>query len=504
LIDVILVKLEGEEQSLIAPPFGLLYLADSLEKAGFSVHVIHELGSEKNILNLANLVSNEKPLTVGFSTLTGLALLPTLRASKAIKRAYLVPVIWGGLHPSMLPEQTLLNDCIDFVCIGEGEQTIVELVRVLQGHRQEAKELADIAGIAFKRNGEVVRTEPRAFMQDLDALHPAWHHLDITRYFRLGKHFYVDQGLQISGEKVGAIITSRGCPWRCGFCYNQFVNKRTFRAHSAGRIINDIRSFKERHGITAIAFEDDYFFADRERALEIIRHIDIPWSSNVRANQMAKWGDEFARELSSHNCIELRIGAESGSQRVLDIMNKDITVDQIRRSVDLCVRYGIPATLGFMLGIPGETWSDAMATLELMDELEEMGDNIRTLGPGVFMPYPGTPMFDLAMECGFRPPASLDEWSVSFWGPKQPLAPYADRRIRFINHYKGLVSRTDLSHLRLSLPARVLRYLARLRWKHRFFCFPIDYTLPVACLNRLTDLGLGNTYGKLRKAMWRS
>jgi anaerobic magnesium-protoporphyrin IX monomethyl ester cyclase len=504
LTDVILVKLEGEEQSLTAPPFGVLYLADSLEKASFSVRVIHELGSEENILDLTNLVSKEKPLLVGFSTLTGLALLPTLKASMAIKQTLPVPVVWGGLHPTMLPEQTLMNDCIDMACIGEGEQSIVELARVLRRHGQGAGELADIAGIAFKQDGRVVRTEPRPFVQDLDGFHPAWHHVDVARYFPSGKHFYVDQGLQISGDKVGAIITSRGCPWRCGFCYNQFVNKRTFRAHSAGRIINDIRSFKERHGITAIAFEDDYFFADKGRALEIIRHIDMPWSSNVRANQMAKWGAEFARELSSYHCAELRIGAESGSQRVLDIMNKDITVDQIRRSVELCVRYGIPATLGFMLGIPGETWSDALATLELMDELEGMSDNVRTLGPGVFMPYPGTPMFDLAMERGFKPPTSLDEWSVSFWGPKQPLAPYADKRIRFINHYKGLVSRTDLSHLRLSLPTRVLRCLARLRWRYRFFFFPIDYTLPVAFLNKLTELGLGDTYGKLRKAMWRS
>jgi anaerobic magnesium-protoporphyrin IX monomethyl ester cyclase len=504
MADVILAKLDNDDQGqVLAPPFGILYLADSLEKAGFSVHLVHEMGTEADIQNLTKLVSKEKPLFVGFSTLTGPMLLPTMKASQAIKENQDVTVVWGGLHPTMLPEQTLMNDFIDIVAIGEGERTVVELAKVLREHGPKAERLAELAGIAFRSNGRMILTEPRPFIKDLDDVYPAWHLVDVERYFRSGKHFYANHEFQISGAKIGAVFSSRGCPWRCGFCYNQFINKRTFRPHSAQRIISDIQDYKERHGITAIVFEDDCFFASKTRALEIIRQIDIPWSSNVRADYMARWGDEFAEELSQCNCMELRVGAESGSQRVLDIMKKDVTVDQIKRSVELCVKHDIPVTLGFMLGIPGETWSDALETMALIDELKKMGNNVRILGPGVYMPYPGTPLFDLAIEYGFRPPASLQEWSDCIFGPKQPLASYADNRIRFVAHYRRLTFRDDLDQLTFSLPKKILSRVAKWRWRHRFFRFPLDYALPAFGLNMLTKLGLSDVHKKLRKAAWK-
>jgi len=504
MADVILAKLDGEEKEYrMAPPFGILYLADSLEKAGFTVRLVHEMGTETNIRSLVELVSAEKPLFVGFSTLTGPPLLPTMQASRAIKETMPVPVVWGGLHPTMLPEQTLLNDFIDIVGIGEGERTIVELAKVLREHGMDPGELAKVSGIAFKSDGKVIRTRPRPFIKDLDDLHLAWHHVDIGRYFRSGKHYYTDVGSQFWGEKIAAILTSRGCPWRCKFCYNQFVNKRTFRPQSVQRVIRDIQHYRERYGITAIIFEDDCFFANKERALEIVRHIGIPWSCSIRANYLAKWGDDFVRELSRYNCAELRIGAESGSQRVLDMMNKDITVDQIRVAAQLCLKHGIKVSLGFMVGIPGESWSDVLQTLDLMDELEKMGSGIAVTGPCIFTPYPGTPLFELAVEHGFSPPTSLQQWSGRVFDHKQPLAPYADKRIRFISYYRRLAKRTDVNRLTFSLPTRILRQVARWRWQHRFFRFPLDYTVPAFGVNMLSRLGLANIHSKLRRAMWK-
>jgi anaerobic magnesium-protoporphyrin IX monomethyl ester cyclase len=504
MADVILAKLDNEEKEYrTAPPFGILYLADALEKAGFDVRLVHELGTEADIQALVKLVSAEKPLLVGFSTLTGPPLLPTAQASRAIKETYPVPVVWGGLHPTMLPQQTLMNDFIDIVVIGEGERTVVELAGVLREHGPEAGELAKVAGMAFKGDGGVVFTKPRPFIKDLDDLHPAWHHVDVGRYFRSGRHFYTDLGSQFQGEKIAAVLTSRGCPWRCGFCYNQFVNKRTFRSQSAQRVIRDIQDYKERYGITAIIFEDDGFFTDKERALEIIRHIGVPWTCSIRANYLAKWGDDFVRELKQHNCAELRIGAESGSQRVLDMMSKDITVDEIRAAAKLCLKHGVKVGLGFMVGIPGESWSDVLQTLKLMDELERMGGGIAVVGPCIFTPYPGTPLFELAIEHGFKPPASLEQWGIRLWDHKQPLAPHADKRVRFLGYYRRLANRTDFDQLAFSPPTRILRQVARWRWRYRFFRLPLDYSLPALGLNVLTKLGLADMYSKLRKAMWK-
>jgi radical SAM superfamily enzyme YgiQ (UPF0313 family) len=504
MADVILAKLDNEEEEYrMAPPFGILYLADALEKAGFSVQLVHELGTEADIQALVQLVSAEKPLFVGFSTLTGASLLPTAQASKAIKETAAIPVVWGGLHPTMLPEQTLMKEFIDIVVIGEGEQTIVELARALCEHGLQGEELATIAGIAFKREGRVVLTEPRPFIEDLDDLQPAWHFVEIGRYFCSGKHFYTDLGSQFWGEKIAAIFTSRGCPWRCGFCYNQFVNKRTFRAQSAQRVIRDIQDYRERYGITAIIFEDDCFFADKDRALEIIRHIDIPWTCSIRANYLARWGEAFIAELSQHHCAELRIGAESGSQRVLDLMNKDITVDQIRAAARLCSSHGVNASLGFMVGFPGESWSDVLQTLALMEELEQMGEGIAVVGPCIFTPYPGTPIFERAIEYGFKPPVSLEDWAGRLWDHKQPLLPHVDPRIRFLGYYRRLANRTDLDQLAFSLPTRLLSRAARWRWRHRFFRFPLDYTLPAFALNVLTSLASAQASKKLRKAAWK-
>jgi anaerobic magnesium-protoporphyrin IX monomethyl ester cyclase len=370
MTDVILVKLDSEEREYrMAPPFGILYLADALEKAGFTVRLVHEIGTDADIQALVELVSIERPLFVGFSTLTGPPIVPTMRASMAIKEVLPVLVVWGGLHPTMLPEQTLMNDYIDLVVVGEGERTTVELAEVLRQHGMETEELSKVAGLAFKSNGKVVRTAQRPFIRELDDLHPAWRHLDVNRYFCSGQHFYTDVGSQFRGEKIAAVLTSRGCPWRCGFCYNQFVNKRTFRAQSAQKVISDIQNYKERYGITAIVFEDDYFFASKSRALEIIRHIGVPWTSTIRAHDVTRWGDDFIKELSQHNCAELRIGAESGSPRVLDLMEKDITVDHIKTAARLCLKHDVNVSMGFMVGIPGETWFDVLKTLELMDEL---------------------------------------------------------------------------------------------------------------------------------------
>jgi radical SAM superfamily enzyme YgiQ (UPF0313 family) len=512
MTDVILAKLDNEEAEYrLAPPFGILYLADALEKAGFGVELVHEIGTEADIQALLERVSAAAPLFVGFSTMTGPSLLPTTLASKRIKERLPVTIVWGGLHPTMLPEQTLANDFVDIVAIGEGEKTVVDLARALGAGGAEAGALSEIAGIAFKRDGQsqehsfgIVRNAPRPFIQEIDDLHPAWHRVEIDRYFRSGRHFYTDLGSQFWGKKIAAVLTSRGCPWRCAFCYNQFVNKRNFRAQSPQRVVQDIRDYQARYGITALIFEDDCFFADRARALEIVRQIDLPWTCSIRANYLVQWGDDFVAELQRCNCVELRIGAESGSQRVLDIMQKDITPEQILAATRLCQKHGIRASLGFMVGIPGESWSDVLQTLDLMDTLEALGEGVAVIGPCIFTPYPGTPLFEEAIEHGFKPPASLQEWEGRLWDHKQPLAPYVDRRSRFIGYYRRLAKRRDLDQLAFALPTKILSQVAGLRWRHRFFRFPLDYTVPAAGLSMLSQLGWEGAYARLRQAAWKS
>lgn len=483
MTDVILAKLETRESEVerhrFSAPFGILFLADALEKAGFSVRLMHEEGSKANIQKLVSLVAEEDPILVGLSTFTAPSILPTIRASVAIKEVRDVPIVWGGYHPTIAPEQTLMNDFVDLVVIGEGESTIVELATVVRGHGLDAHALARVAGIGFKDRKQAVFTRPRPFIKDLDTIHPAWHHLDIERYFYSGDCFYS----RLGGGKVIAHITSRGCPWRCGYCFNQAVNKRHFRAQSPQRAIDELSDLRERFGITGVLFEDDNFFTDQARALEIVRNIDMPWASTMRADTMAKGGEAFARDLARANCVELRFGAESGSQRVLDMLAKDITVDQIRESARLCGKYGIEAVYMFLHGFPGETWDDICQTMDLIDELEAMNKHVIISHLGFFAPFPGTPLFDVAVEAGFEPPTSLEGWGAPMGEIAKKngkLPSYVDKKAKSLSYYRHLASRTDLDEVRFSLPVKALQQLAKFRWKHRFFSFPIDHAIPVA------------------------
>jgi radical SAM superfamily enzyme YgiQ (UPF0313 family) len=475
----------------------MLYLADALEKAGSTVKLVHEDGSRANIQKLVDLVSAEKPLFVGLSTFTAPTIIPTIQASVEIKKRHDIPIVWGGYHPTIAPQQTLMNDFVDLVAIGEGERTIVELVNVFRKGGWDVHELEKVAGIGFKKNGEAIFTEPRPFIEDLDDVYPAWHHLDIDRYTYSANYFYSKAG----GERVIAHITSRGCPWRCGYCFNQAVNKRRFRAQSAQRAISDIRDLKERVGITGVLFEDENFFTNKKRGLEIIRNIGVPWASTMRANDLAEGGEEFVEALSQFGCVELRLGVESGSQRILDLIKKDITVNQIKRAATLCGKYSIKAVFMFMYGFPGETWSDLCQTFDLIDELEGMNEHVVVSHLGLFTPFPGTPLFDVAVEAGFKPPKSLEGWGAPMGEIAKHngrLPPYVDKRVDSLSYYRQLASRKDLNEVTFALPAKALQRLAKFRWNHRFFSFPIDHTIPAALGKGLDRMGLLG----IRKALY--
>jgi anaerobic magnesium-protoporphyrin IX monomethyl ester cyclase len=378
--------------------------------------------------------------------------------------------------------------------VGEGEETVVDLTRALSRPGATGPDLAAVRGIGFKRDGRPILTEPRPFIKNLDAYSPAWHLLDISQYIYQQRHCYTDIGSRISGDRVFALITSRGCPWRCGYCYNQAVNRRIFRAQSPDKVLDEVGKLRAL-GVSSLIFEDDNFFADRNRATAIIRRVGLPWSCSIRADYIAKWGKEFVREISEHGCFELRIGAESGSQRILDLMHKDVTVDEVRRAVSLLAEFRIQTVLNFMVGIPGETWDDTRRTMDLIDDLEGLSPYVVVSSLALFALWPGSPLSELAASMGFKPPASLEGWS-RLWAQRMPLAPYMDKRIKFIGFYRTLIRR-DFKNLPFPFLARVLKRMAQARWRARFFRLPLDYYLPATFLRLLRRIGLRQVAGAI-------
>ena len=489
---VALLKLENKAKDVEAtPPFGLLYLTSALERAGFEVAAFHEAGTPANIESILTRVLALDPLFIGFSILTGPSLIPSLAASKEVRRRSKVPVVWGGVFPSMLPRDMLRSPFVDVVAVGEGEETIVELARHYADASDRPAGLKNIPGIAYRENGTAKINPARPYVADPDLYPPAWGHVDIDRYLFGYRAYFaqMESGSRLPAGKTGTLMTSRGCPSRCGYCYNQFVNKRRFRAHSVRHVLAEVEWLKKDHQITGVVFFDDNFFSDPRRALEIVRNMGLPWNASFRADYAPRFGDDFFRQLRDSGCRELRIGAESGSQRVLDLMQKDIAVADIRRSAELCRKYDIRALFNFMIGLPGETWPDMRMTLDLMDDLDKMGQGVVSFGPVVYLPWPGTALFDRAVELGFHPPERPEEWAVDL-GARQPATPYVDRRARHINYFRILACRMNVEGVPFRRPAKFLRFLARKRWEKRMFRFPLDYYAPRFFFEMLRSLGL--------------
>ncbi len=486
---IFLVKPETDRENFVmAPPLGILYLAGALEKRGYRVRLIHERFTAANENRIVDEIIAARPLFVGISTFTGPSLSPSLRLTRKIKEHGDTPVLWGGLHSTMLPEQTLQEPDIDLAVRGEGEETVVRLADLLAAGGDYLEKLADVPGVAYRRPDRVQINPMPPFIQDLDAYSPAWHLLGNERYLGEGKYIYTALGSKLSDLKIATVMSSRGCPGRCGYCYNQFINKRSFRSHSVAFVAGHIRRLRADHGVTGIVFEDDCFFTDRQRALAILRQVELPWASSIRADYVARWGDDFVRELKDLGCAELRIGAESGSQETLDIMHKDIQLEHILRSAELCRKHGINVMMGFLIGVPGERWPEMKKTFDLIDEMERQGVTV-TPGPSFYFPYPGTPMFQEAVRRGFVPPDTILGWSVP-WGPSQPSPPYADPRARYVGYYRSIAMRQVTGSLRFPLFFKIISGLARWRWRHRCFSFPLDYLLPRFVLRCLRQLGL--------------
>ncbi|MBP8002144.1 MAG: radical SAM protein [Candidatus Promineifilaceae bacterium] len=379
------------------PPFGIMYVADALEKVGFKSRLFHD--TEDILDEFVEQVRATRPLFVGFSTITGPQLLPTIEASKRV-HALGIPVVWGGVHATIMPNEVLKESYVDFVVVNEGEETAQELALMLSG--RVPPNWSAVAGLAYKQeDGSPWFTRERPFIQDLDQYRPRWDLLADVEAYLIPSGPY---------KRAIPVYISRGCPFRCGFCYNEVVMKRTWRQHSDEYILAQIQWLKDNHRIDAIDYADDYLFGRIKPMQRLVEKVNMPWSGQVRV-QLLK--PEFVAWMKRTGCQWVNIGAESGSQTVLDAMNKDQDAGQIAWGIGNLVE-GAPdveINASFIIGLPGETPADAKITLDLISELCALSENVRC-SVCVYMPYPGTPLWPKALEAGYVPPENQEGWTA--------------------------------------------------------------------------------------------
>ncbi|MEN8614762.1 radical SAM protein [Dehalogenimonas sp. THU2] len=367
-------------------PNALLFIGAMLEKHGHEVQVYDGFMDNRTPAELAGF----KPDVIGFSVIVGPNMEAAINYSRQFKSLLpSVKIVWGNVCPSVLTEQTLAEDYVDFAVIGAGEHTMVELCDHLE--KGSLGILEDIKGLAFKdARGQVVINEHRPFVRDMDELpDPAWHLVDAAKYRELD------------------LNTSRGCAYHCAFCYNDSFNKGSLGYLSAERLIAQIQHLQKTYGAKHIRFNDDNFTFNRKRLRDFCRllrehRIKLTWSCDCRADLSA----EDAAMMAKAGCVSVTLGFETGSQRMLEFIQKGIAVDQMVETFWLLIKNKIRASLYIMHGFPTETAEDFKATHELLARL----DNPYYLY-NRFRPLPGTKLFDYCIEHGMiNPPKTLAEW----------------------------------------------------------------------------------------------
>lgn len=402
--DVILVRPRTTYGSIYLP-WNLLYLAAPLVRDGYSVSIIDQ-NVEPNWQERLKSELKTKTVCVGTGAFTGKMIEGALHASEIARNAG-VPVVWGGVHASLLPKQTIEHPFVDYVVIGEGEATFEELVDYLSGRKKSS--LVEIKGIAWKENGKIHINEPRGFLK-LDELAP-------TPWELITPHMYLhDRGPR--ARRFMDFCSSRGCPFSCGFCYNVGFHKRRWRGMSAEVFFERVKEMVERFQLNGFIFMDDYFFSNMDRIVKfselLIKHnIKIVWDVQCRLDAFDRLPDETISLFLRAGLWRFQFGVESGNPEIIKMIDKKITLDMAFRAAERIKKFQVAGGFYFMLGFPGETPEQMLDTYKVMEKLKENNPYVILMGPYLYSPYPGTPLFDKAVEAGFKPPSSLEEWADS-------------------------------------------------------------------------------------------
>lgn len=344
---------EAVEKSLgVFPPLGLLYIAASIKYyTDWKVEVIDAVAEQLRFDQIEERLKVSHPDAVGITVMTH-SLISSLKIAKITRQ--LLPkakVILGGPHAHLYPFQSISFDCVDYVIIGEGEQTIVELLK--SWNRPE--ELMGIGGLYYKADGGLVKyTQAERPAGDLDKLiHPAIELIDYRKYY----------SSMLKDSRIATMVTSRGCPYNCKFCARPNLGKG-FRYRSSENIAGEVEKYISL-GIRTIIFFDDTFTVNKKRVFDMCREFrrrgfDINWSVRAHINDI---DPELLREMKAAGCEQVNYGVESGNDEILRELNKGITKEQAIKVFKLTKQAGIKTGAYFMIGCPNETKKQMLETI---------------------------------------------------------------------------------------------------------------------------------------------
>ncbi len=372
---------------LVAPPLGIAYIAAVLERENINVEIIDGAALEISWEDFEKELEKKSPDVIGITAVTptiNQALKSAQIARKACPDAH---IVLGGYHPTFTYEELLKNDFIDIIIRGEGEYTMLELVKALE----DGSDLTKIKGIATR---EFI-TPPRPIIQDLDELpFPARHLLPMDKY-------------KIINMKLttGTLISGRGCPHHCSFCSSAAMHGHKLRMRSSQNIVDEMEHLINDHDAEMVAFMDDTFTMNRKRVEEVCseikeRNLDFYWGCTARADTLSK---NLLQKMKDSGCITLFLGVESADQQHLNNLNKNVTLDRIKKTFELTRELKVRTIASAVLGMPGDTRQSIENTINFVKNLKP--------SYAVFSlatPYPGT---DFYINASKKNLIKVNDWS---------------------------------------------------------------------------------------------
>lgn len=431
---------------------------------------------------------------VGFSVMTNNVEM-AYNSSKAIRKQFNVPIVWGGVHPTLLPEQTLECEFIDYIIHGEGDLPLFNLAKSLE----KGLSIEEIKGLGYKRNGKIIINE-RERRIDLNKMPMIPD--DIINF-----EDYVNFRFPLDKKSVRSmpVYTSRGCPYKCTFCANIILSNQDYRTLSAENTLKILLYFIKKYKIEYLRFRDDNLFKDRNKVAAILdgiisKGLELQWSASCRVNYFREnyVDDELLSIMAKSGCRILYMGAESGSDKVLERLKKGITIEMTLRAARACNQYNIVPYFSFMVGLPGETKEELYATVNMMKKIKQICPKAYFVGkPAVFKPFPGGILYDECIRNGWlRKCKKLEDW----------FSPYIidlfnnDRKIPW-SHYPGLSKSIQIytgiafenidffgRGLFTIIILKLFKKVATFRVQHNFYILPIDRAVFEFLRDRYIDL----------------
>jgi len=368
-----------------APSFGLLYLCSILEHKGHKVIIVEfEDGADNS--HLFEKICEFNPNIIGF-TVMSYQLNQVREIIKGLPKTFLIA---GGRHATALPSE-VLDMGFDLVVRGEAEESLPEILDLIV--KGEEHKISEVKGVVLKKDGVLIDTGIRDPPDITKLPWPAYDKIDINKY--LESKIY---GIRGKWLRTGWVFTSRGCPGRCTFCYNNLFFCNKYRVRDIDDVISEIKFLKKTYNIEALWVLDDTFTLSESRVIEFCEklkreNLGLKLDAQTRVNTFT---EKMAIAMKDAGFVQVEFGVESGSQKVLDGYKKGTSVEQIKKAFEIAHKYGFTTFANFIVGAPNETLEDIEMTKHLIKEIKPT-----TVGVSFLTAYPGTELYDMAKENGW-------------------------------------------------------------------------------------------------------